>query len=215
MIKIEDCCLKTNRIDEILFNADDLQYAFYGEQKMYLKYKDEKISYCSDDVELKFSILMLLEEMGFSINRLGTFFYKDVIFKLLKRINLLEEQGYNLIASQLKKDGVVDDEIVVEQVLEQIKLNLLEELKNPYSQFYFDIARNDNLVGTKTFHSYIQNSFDKLDVDKEGYSLLETLANDNGRKLNYGELAFKIVAYIRNNNLCNKNDSTSHKKSLK
>lgn len=215
MIKVDDCCLKTNCIDEILYNADDLKFIFYAEQKNYLKYKEGNFECSSDDEKLKFSILKLLEEMGFSINRLGTFFYKDVIFKLLKRINLLEQEGYKVLGNLLESDRVVDNNFMIEEVLEQVKIIFLEELRNPYSQFYFDLARNDNSVGTKTFHAYIQNSFDKLDRYKEKYSLLEILANDNGKKLNYGELAFEIVCYIKNNNLNEKNGELGHKKVLK
>lgn len=208
-----DYCIRNNCIKDILFNADNIEFSSYEERKKYLEYKDGLLGIIDSDLELKFNILSLLEEMGFSINRLGTYFYRDIVFKLVKELKWLDGDSYIFIVNQIRNNNMNGDDVVIEDVLRQHKEKLLKELVEPYSQFYFDIARNDNDIGTKTFHAYIQNSFEKLDREKEKYGLLIEFANNNGNKLNYGQLAFVIASYILKNgfarefaNDCSKRD---------
>lgn len=115
-----------------------------------------------------------------------------------------------LIGLPIKKEGIK----LYAEVLDNIKYflnkaqnkNEVEELKgqllNPYSQFYFDIARNDNDIGLKTFHALIKDSLPDSNTSKKNRCPIN--------KDNYKELAFTLGKYIssKNNNKLNKQTKT-------
>lgn len=186
---IEDSCYKN-----VFNNADDIEFVSYDEKIDYIKYKNGCLNVKSSEAKLKFEILNLLEEMGFSINKLGTYFYKDVIINIIKKLEILQSE---------------------ENDTKNYEVDLNKELVNPYSQFYFDLARNDYDIGTKTFHIYIQHSFSCLDTSKEKHYLLLNLINENEKQINCGELALKIALYIKNTTYSKQNNNLNQKKKVK
>ena len=71
--------------------------------------------------------------------------------------------------------------------------DLNEQLNKPYSQFYFDISRNDRGMGLTTFHVFINDVISQLSYD------IKCLENKEGK--NYGKFAFEIATYMIDNNL--------------
>lgn len=135
------------------------------ERNDYLNYKKGMLNIETTDQMLEIMILNLLEKNGFSIDELGTFLYKDIIKKVMEC---------------LEKTNVKEEE-------------LLKDLSNAYSQFYFDLSRNDRDMGLKTFHDYIQSAIYKMNPHSEE-SWIRDLADQ--KKTNYGVLAFDIASSI-------------------
>lgn len=78
---------------------------------------------------LDMKILEVLKNNGFESEDLGTYFYRDVIKNIV-----------DFLSVSSKKEEI-----------EELK----RQVVTPYSQFYFDIARNDNDMGVRTFHKLL------------------------------------------------------------
>ena len=172
----------------------------YPERKEYLNYKSNSLKNINFSNKLKYKILEILEQLGFSPDSLGFYYYKDVIVRIIKRLEWLDTDGYYFILGEtnpelLEKLSTSQLEIYIKQNLNGYLEYLKEELNNPYSQFYFDIARNDNDISTKRFHEYIRKCFEEFDFEKNSLSL--NYQNHENAKVNYGEFAFLIAEYVR------------------
>ena len=88
--------------------------------------------------ELNMEILDLLKSLGFSLEMEGTYLLTDVVMAAYIFLHNAMENGedYNLYYSYLQR-----------------------LMKNPYSQFYFDLARNEHAMGTTTMHNRINSAF--------------------------------------------------------
>jgi len=178
------------------FRDDSAKFRNYPERSDYLKYKQGILNPNNFSDKLRYEIFELLEKMGLSFDSLGFYYYKDVIVRIIKRLEWLDTDGYYFVLgeidSSLLKDLTQEEiNICVNSDLNRYLEFLKEELINPYSQFYFDIARNDNDIATKTMHNYINKSFECMSGNKI------KLFNCEDGKVNYGNLAFEIAEYIR------------------
>ena len=145
----------------------------YNDKKNYLEYKNGvKKDYSSDEIS-SLLIIELLDKNGFSLDCLGTYLYKDVIKNV---IECMKNPGNNL---------------------EKLRM----ELSNPYSQFYFDISRNDRDMGVNTFHSYIEEAILNIQFENKTFNLLDIMCR--GQRMNYGDLAYEIASYMLNSNYVN------------
>ena len=161
------------------FNEDErismLSYsAFYAksEAKISKKQYEKQIENSSMSQDVDIAIIQCLEKLGFPLDEMGTYLYKDVIS--------------NVIDSLVKND----DEVQRQQ--------LTEQLNHTYSQFYFDVAKNDNDMGVNTFHAYIQKALSKINPEKKDLELVNRLFSSNEEPIGYGEEAFVIGNFIRN-----------------
>ena len=106
----------------------------------YKNYKDGKITLedLKEEEQLEMNTLSILENLGYPMDKTGTYFYKDIIIKSMDKLQQIEtEQDY---------------------------IELMTAMANSYSQFYFDIARNKYDVGLTTFHScvYMSNQYKQI-----------------------------------------------------
>lgn len=164
--------------DESIYIANvwnDVNYAFSlakADKKQYYRYKDdEKIkngeyvselsTYQMDEIR----IMSILERLGFSLDEVGTYLYKELVIN---------------VYSDIEKTGE----------------NLLEELKNPYSSYYQQIARGYYEMGVKTFHKYINSAIESIDETKVDESLVETIFGNDIVNSGYGIRAYEIAAYM-------------------
>lgn len=87
---------------------------------------------------LNVEIINLLKDLGFSLEMQGTYLLADVVMAAYIFLYNAMETGddYNLYYSYLQR-----------------------LMKNPYSQFYFDLARNEHAMGTTTMHNRINSAF--------------------------------------------------------
>ena len=123
------------------------------------------------------------------MNDLGGYLYKDVICHIIDFL----------------KKGFKPSEMI----------ELKSQLEDAYSQFYFDIARNEKDMGLKTFHLCIQMAIENINT-KESYSgLIGKMCKQ--KKMNYGELAWEIASYFVADpslNLAKESISSSHKANI-
>ena len=153
----------------------------YSDKKKYFDYKNNGMLDFNNDEKLGIKILEVLEVNGFPMQYLGTYLYKDVIRNIVKSL----------------------DKITKESEIMELK----EQLNKPYSQFYFDIARNDRGIGVTTFHTFINDVISQLNYD------LKNLDSDDGK--NYGDFAYEIANYMIENKIIDFNEKSNENKNGK
>ena len=118
-------------------------------------------------------ILEILEGLGYSINELGTYLYKDVIKDVYNDIKDLD--------MNTDKDKCMT-----------IKLGLT----NAFSGLYHYIARECKDMGVKAFHLYIQRSIEKIDYSSVDKELSTKIFGNQEIEQDYGMQAFQIASYV-------------------
>ena len=143
--------------------------------EMASKYKDYKkkmmpIEKLSKREKKEVETLKILEELGYSLEETGTYYYKDVIVQAIEQFqDATSEENYR---------------------------ELIIAINNNYSQFYFDIARNGYDVGLKTFHSCINISYqNRTRINKE----LQREIGLDEYNTNYKQEALLIANHIIEN----------------
>ncbi len=92
-----------------------------------------KCSYKNDPIRM--DVIKLLEKEGYSQERIGTYLFSELVLK---------------VTDILSNSNDVDGE----------KLKLIEKLGNPYSEFYFELARLELDTGVTSFHALIKQTRD-------------------------------------------------------
>lgn len=131
--------------------------------------EDKEIGNLNQDV----MIIQYLEKLGFPLEEYGTYLYKEVIANV---IEILEISNNEMERQQL-----------------------LGQLNNMYSQFYFKLAKHDNGMGVSVFHAYIQRALDRINPKQKDTELEMSLFGTNRSTIGYGEKAFIIGNAIKNN----------------
>lgn len=123
--------MNTDYLD-LFFRSVNHIDAFYQNKLSYEAYKKGELKNVTEDCESEMKILNLLEIIGYQLDNIGTYLYKNMIFRIIYYLRGNKVRGEELSVPTLK-----------------------EQLENPFSQFYVDIARNDLDIGIKTFHATI------------------------------------------------------------
>lgn len=92
--------------------------------------------------EIDNEVIKYLTTLGYSVDIIGVSYFKDMIISIIEKI-----LSFNSV--------------------EEIK-SLFEEIENPYSQFYFDLARNKYDMGITTYNEYIRKSFSFQENENTG-----------------------------------------------
>lgn len=117
-------------------------------------------------------IIELLESLGYPLEETGTYLYKSLIISVLNYL-----RGYPVRLEVLGEE------------------ELKEQLTSPYSQLYFDIARNDMDLGIKTFHALIIRATMKVDKSNTSEELIDDIFMGNFEPEKYGSNALDIAKY--------------------
>ena len=141
----------------------------------YADYKLGSLEDKSKDKMQQMEVLSVLDGLSFPMNEVGTYFFKDVIIKTIRYLDGTDDFGNSIDRTQL-----------------------LDELRSPFSQFYFDIARNELDVGVKTFHSYIEHALESVQYENADAALLFEIYSNFSKETDYGEHALIIAEHIRN-----------------
>lgn len=72
---------------------------------------------------------------------------------------------------------------------------LKEQLNNPFSQLFFDIARNDMDLGIKTFHAAINRASANVDIESVNRKMSEEIFSGNFDPVDYSFNALDIAKY--------------------
>lgn len=144
------------------------------DKKDYANYKVGSSESFSKDRLEQLEILSVLDKLSFPMNEAGTYFFKDVIVKAKRYLDGTDDFGHPISDSEL-----------------------LQELKSPFSQFYFDIARNELDIGLKTFHSYIEHALESVDYRQADTTLLLDIYSNFSKETDYGEHALIIAKHMK------------------
>lgn len=164
---------RENNFPLILSSSNYAVYNFCLDKDDYTKYKQGNLKTITEERKIEMEILQLLENLGFPMNELGTYLYKNMVFKIVKQ---LKESSDKLELINLK--------------------DILLKLKNAFSQFYVDVAKHDLDMGIKTFHKHIENALEKIDYSKANPLILKRIYSKIHHDIDYGELAFILGMYI-------------------
>lgn len=148
-----------------------------------LKYKNGKIV-LTEEEQMSMDTLDLLESLGYPMDEFGTYLYKDVIMSIRQKLGNIQTR------SDIKDSK-----------------NILEEAKSPYSQLYFNLARNERDIGVKEYHRIMLNSFKKIDYEKASSEVLYKVYGNIPFGMDYGENAFTLATFLnrqKSKTLCRK-----------
>ena len=163
--------MKEKEIKSVLNGTSYAVFSAKGDLKKYKKYISGKGRF--SEYELKeMEIISILERLGYSLDELGTYLYKEVIMYAHEEINSFDRRDVSKAE------------------------NLLESMNDAFSSFYHIIAREDLELGIKSFHKFIGLAIDKIDNEKIDGKLAEKIFGKNPVESNYGVQAFKIASYM-------------------
>lgn len=134
---------------------------------LYDKYKND--IEVSEDKIIDMEILSILDRLGFPMNELGTYLYKDVISSTYENIRNCKD--------------------------ESDILNIMADLKYRYSNAYSMIARDGYEMGIKTFHRFVEDAVKKIDEDKIDIAFFDTIFDETSEH-DTGSRAFEIASYL-------------------
>lgn len=136
-------------------------------------YQNGKSKDMSDEEVTKMEVLDLLEELGYPIEEYGTYLYSEVISSLRSQLGVIKTRN---------------------QVSESKEL--LMQAKYPYSQLYFNLARNERDMGVKKFHSIIERALLKINYENASSETLYKVYGNFPFEMDYGENAFTLANYL-------------------
>ena len=145
------------------------------EQNLYNNLK-EGMSFVPNKNQVRdIEILSILEKLGYPMNALGTYFYKDVVIGVCEEL----EKNQEIYNNKIRK--------------------ITSDLNNSYSDIYLWIASEDKELGCKTFHYFIEKTVEEIDEDKVDPALASKIYGDK-KEITYGESALHIAEYYLGTN---------------
>ena len=165
-------------LEKLNMLIDGTSYAMFEahlDKEAYEKSKKGKLEEISEIQERDIKILRILEGLGYPMDELGTYLYKDVIAEAYEKVKD--------VSSRRDMDKCRD---------------LMASLNDAYSDFYRWIARDDKEMGVKSFHFYIGEAISKIDDDSIDKELAIKVFGSNPEDLNYGLQAFQLACYASN-----------------
>ncbi len=170
---------KTEREDNF-FSLDELMPFNKEKLAKYGKYYNGAEDALSERELLELKVLDILFKLGFPREKDGTYLFQDVIIKAIHYLDGFDDFNHPISEEEL-----------------------LKQMQTKYSQFYFEIARNEMDMGVKTFHSYISRAIKRVNYSCVDSNLLSEVYGDFREKTDYGKHAFIIAKNIRNHNNVN------------
>jgi len=119
-------------------------------------------------------VLYLLEKLGYPMELIGTILYKELILHLINELESDNDYGSDI---------------------EEKKIFLCEDVKKYFSHTYHDVARNDNDIGIRSFHSYIEEMLGRIDYLNADEELVKKIYGAYDREIDYGENALILALY--------------------
>ena len=168
-------------VDTNIYILNSIPTHFDRAAESYLRYKNGLLLNMSKEEEEQMNVLKVLDKLGFPMNQTGTYFYKEIIMKTIEELQTIET--------------------------EEDKENLRSTMENSYSQFYFDIARNNIDIGLKSFHSCISIAYEDRKRTTDSIRLKQKIGM-NKTDSDYRTEAILIAKYIMSSNNKRKNDQS-------
>ena len=168
---------KKQRAGESAFTRGYFLGLMTDDRDDYKKYQAGCLEGVSEDKLLEMEVLSVLDRLSFPLQDVGTYLFKDMIVKAIQELD-----GYDAFGNVITED------------------ELLHQMRQPFSQFYVDVARNELDMGIKTFHTHIERTLEDVDYKKADVSLLYEIYSNFSNETDYGEHAFIIAKHMRNTN---------------
>lgn len=152
-----------------------VSYAMYvanSDREKYAMFKRCCTANLSKTDKKDVNILYILEHLGYSLDELGTYLYKDVISNVCE---FLKDMAENPDMDKCKW--------------------MLAQLSDGHSNFYHVLAGEDKEMGMNSFHLYIQQAIDNINEDAIDDELVSRIFGDDVEVQDYGMQAFQIAAY--------------------
>lgn len=165
-------------LEKLNMLIDGTSYAMFEahlDKEAYEKSKKGELEEISEIQERDIKILRILEGLGYPMDELGTYLYKDVIAEAYEKVKD--------VSSGRDMDKCRE---------------LMASLNDAYSDFYRWIARDDKEMGVKSFHFYIGEAISKIDDNSIDKELAIKVFGSNPEDLNYGLQAFQLACYASN-----------------
>lgn len=134
---------------------------------LYMRYKNGETMGISQYQCEEIETLSILDSLGYPMYDVGTYLYKGMIMSIYEKL----------------KSEEVNEEI-------------LNDINDPYSSFYQQLAREDYDMGVKMFHSYINNLENSICDDDVSEDVKNAILGENNSKLNVANKAFMIASYM-------------------
>lgn len=153
-----------------------LSYAVYvsdSDRKIFSKYKDGILEDISDEKKREMEVLLLLERLGYPMDELGTYLYKNMIIEVVKHLDKVST-----------RQGIINCKYFI------------AKLKDSFSDIYLNLARFELEMGIKTFHKNVLEAISKIDYSKADPNLLYTIFSKIPKEIDYAEQAFVLGSYI-------------------
>jgi len=160
-------------IDPSIQVLNNIPSHFDKSAEKYFLYKYGSSLNMSEHEQQEMNVLEVLEQLGFPMNQTGTYFYKEIIIKTMEELEMVETK---------------EDESALKTAM-----------GNSYSQFYFDIARNNLDIGLKSFHSCINLAYEDRKRTPDCINL-EQRIGISGVYSDYRTEASLIARHIMTNN---------------
>ena len=172
---MEETKISNKEVRRVLQGTSFAIYEAKKDKEKYTLYKNGQLEELGEETERQMQILNILEKLGFSMNELGTFLYKDLIHEVCEEIK----------------------DVSTRRDIDKCR-KILTELTDVYSNLYHYIAREWKEMGIKTFHLYIGQAIERIDTNKIDKELSKKIYGNSNEEKNYGLHAFQIAAYIQN-----------------
>lgn len=156
------------RIDRDVLGLSVLPNLYDDMYDTYQQYKRGDYSTkINKKAEQDLDVLYILENLGYGTNQTGTYLLKDMVTYAIEKM--------------LKSKGKVEE-------ICQIR----KEMKEPYSQFYMDIARSDRDMGLKSFHTFVNLAHaNRRNIKKSMVKRTEIIPSKDEPE----DQAFKVALY--------------------
>ena len=159
------------RLDVFFNSVNFMANAAHKDKKAYEAYKRNQEVIEGASIE-ELEILSILDELGYPLGEIGTYLYKALIVNVLNYLR----------GVPIRREVLSEEE-------------LKEQLSNPFSQLFFDIARNDMDLGIKTFHAAISRASANVDSENVNRKLSEEIFSGNFEPMDYSLNALDIAKY--------------------
>ena len=159
----------------IMQGSIDAYYDAHIDKDNYAKFKKGEIDDFDNSAIRDMQLLNLLERLGYPMDELGTYLYKDMIaeiYEFLKGISTRRDMARCRA--------------------------LMSQLTDAFSNFYFCIAREWKDMGIKSFHLNIERAISKIDDEACDKELSKRMFGNGPEELDYGLRAMQIAGYALN-----------------
>lgn len=157
----------------ILSGSDFAYFVASKDKGMYAKYKNNEHQELTISDSKSMNILSILDRLGYPMDELGTYLYKEMI----------SEISDSLVGIEGKRSD-----------MDKCR-DILASLSDGYSSFYHSVAREYLEMGIRSFHLYIERAIAKINYDAIDLALSAQIFGSNPPEQTYGLQAFQLAAY--------------------